>query len=120
MSRTLIVLTALGLLFASLAFAPAAGAQSGADQYLEQVPDAEGDKRDGESGDPGSVPDANGDTTSGDNASAAAPPGDDEDGGLSGGLIALIVILVLGPVAFFVYRRYSGNGRGRGGEPEQA
>jgi hypothetical protein len=116
MTRTLAVLTALGLLFVSLAFAPTASAQSGADQYLEQIPDAEGDKRDGESADPGAVPEG-GDTTSGDNASAAAPPDDDDGGGMSGVVIAIIAILVLVPIAFLLYRRFAGNGRG--GEPEQ-
>ena len=156
----MLALVAIGVLFACLAYAPAAGAQSGADQYLENVPNPSGekpgdDKKDsgsggnGDSGDAGSdrsgsgrsndngaaetedelsepgkkaaeeeerkkakekdanVPGADSGVTSGDTASATVPPGDGgDDGGLSGGVVAFIAILLLGPAAFLIYRRF--------------
>ena len=111
-----LALLALVALFACLALAPAAGAQSGVDQYLEQVPNADGKSpADGEEAGP--LPDAGEEEASGDNASATAPPGDDGDGGGSGVLIAVIAVLVLVPLAFLLYRRFAGR---RGGAPEQA
>ena len=168
-----VLVAALGVLLAWLAFAPPAGAQgnSGADQYLENVPNPSGEKpgdkdnkgggksgggssggsdgsggSSGSGGSPGSggsygedeTEDAlrepgkraaddqkradqdpstpgvqNGDRASADVPSSAITPPDDggDGGGPSGGLIAFTLVLLLGPVAFLLYRRLTAGRR---------
>jgi hypothetical protein len=165
LSYAALLAAAVGIFAACLVFAPSAGAQnSGADQYLENVPNPSGDKpgsKDNKKGDDknggsggssgsggsGGSSDSGGasgggaddtedalrgpgrqaaedeakarahatpdDLTEGDKASAGVPSaastnppgGDSGGGGLSGGFIAFIAILLLGPVAFLLYRR---------------